>query len=173
MAALTLYFDSACPFCRREMARLRRWDRPGRLAFVDIAAPGFDPAPLGTTLAAMNAELHGLRTDGAMLVGTATILEAYTGGACLAGMAAASAGAAADAGLGLSRLRPQPLSLFALAQDRWRPSHLRWRPLRNLFRRQRWSVNGWCAGCTPAPLHTCWSAWRCRGLPMPLPWTGI
>ena len=78
MAALTLYFDSACLFCRREMARLRRWDRPGRLAFVDIAAPGFDPAPLGTTLAAMNAELHGLRADGAMLVGTAAILEAYT-----------------------------------------------------------------------------------------------
>ncbi|SFG19358.1 Predicted thiol-disulfide oxidoreductase YuxK, DCC family [Duganella sp. CF458] len=78
MVALTLYFDNACPFCRREMARLRRWDRAGRLAFIDIAAPGFDPEPLGASLAAMNTELHGLRASGAMLVGTDAILEAYT-----------------------------------------------------------------------------------------------
>lgn len=78
MVTLTLYFDDACPFCRREMARLRRWDRTGRLAFVDIAAPGFDPAPLGASLAAMNTELHGRRADGSMLVGTDAILEAYT-----------------------------------------------------------------------------------------------
>lgn len=78
MAGLTLFFDSACPLCRSEMSRLRRWDRAGRLAFVDMSASGFDPAPLGVTLAAMNAELHGLRADGAMLVGTDAILEAYT-----------------------------------------------------------------------------------------------
>ncbi|WP_083940988.1 thiol-disulfide oxidoreductase DCC family protein [Pseudoduganella violaceinigra] len=78
MNALTLYFDSACPFCRHEMARLERWDRHGRLAFVDIAATGFDPSPLGVSLAAMNMELHGVRADGAMLVGTDAILAAYT-----------------------------------------------------------------------------------------------
>jgi len=78
MAALTLFFDSACPLCRGEMARLGRWDRAGRLAFVDMAAPGFDPAPLGVTLAAMNTELHGLRADGSLLVGTDAILAAYT-----------------------------------------------------------------------------------------------
>ncbi|MGW8390279.1 thiol-disulfide oxidoreductase DCC family protein [Pseudoduganella sp. HUAS MS19] len=78
MAALTLYFDNACPFCRCEMSCLRRWDRTGQLAFVDITAPGFDPLPLGASLAAMNTELHGLRADGAMLRGTDAILEAYT-----------------------------------------------------------------------------------------------
>jgi len=78
MTALTLYFDSACPLCRREMRRLERWDRKGRLAFVDMSKPGFDPAPLGATLDAMNAELHGLRADGAMLIGTDAILEAFT-----------------------------------------------------------------------------------------------
>lgn len=78
MAALTLYFDSACPFCRREMQRLRRWDAAGRLAFIDMSPPDFDPAALGVTLAAMNAELHALRADGAMLIGTDAILEAYT-----------------------------------------------------------------------------------------------
>lgn len=78
MAAMNLYFDSACPLCRREMERLRRWDRAGHLAFTDMSAPDFDPAPLGVTLAAMNAELHGRRADGSMLVGTDAILEAYT-----------------------------------------------------------------------------------------------
>lgn len=78
MSALTLYFDSNCPFCRREMQRLRRWDRVARLAFVDMSQPGFDPAPLGVTLAAMDAELHGVRADGAVLVGIDAILEAYT-----------------------------------------------------------------------------------------------
>ncbi|KQV44806.1 MULTISPECIES: thiol-disulfide oxidoreductase DCC family protein [unclassified Duganella] len=85
MSVLTLYFDDACPFCRREMARLRRWDHSGQLEFVDIAAQGFDPAPLGASLAAMNTELHGLRANGTMLVGTDAILEAYTlvGRSCL------------------------------------------------------------------------------------------
>lgn len=78
MATLSLYFDSACPLCSREMDRLRRWDHSGHLAFVDMSAPHFDPAPLGVTLAAMNTELHGLRADGTMLVGTDAILEAYT-----------------------------------------------------------------------------------------------
>lgn len=78
MAALTLYFDSACPFCRLEMGHLRAWDRAGRLGFVDIAQLDFDPAPLGVTLAALNLALHGLREDGVMLVGTDAILAAYT-----------------------------------------------------------------------------------------------
>lgn len=78
MAALTLYFDGACHFCRREMARLARWDKAGRLAFIDIALPGFDPAPLGVTLAAMNTLLHAQRPDGGMLVGTDAVFEAYT-----------------------------------------------------------------------------------------------
>lgn len=78
MAMLNLYFDSACPLCSREMDRLRRWDRAGHLGFIDMSAPEFDPASLGVTLGAMDAELHGLRADGSMLVGTDAILEAYT-----------------------------------------------------------------------------------------------
>lgn len=78
MAELTLYFDNACPFCRQEMTRLRRWDRASRLAFVDISAPGFDPVPLGVSLSAMNTEMHARRADGTFLVGTAAIFEAYT-----------------------------------------------------------------------------------------------
>jgi predicted DCC family thiol-disulfide oxidoreductase YuxK len=77
-AALTLYFDGACPFCVKSMRQLMRWDRAGRLAFVDIAAPGFDPAPLGVEMAALNREVHGLTAEGAVIAGIDTMLAAYT-----------------------------------------------------------------------------------------------
>lgn len=77
-AALTLYFDGACPFCVKSMRQLRRWDTAGRLAFVDIAAPGFDPAPLGVNMAALNREVHGRTREGEVLAGIDTMLAAYT-----------------------------------------------------------------------------------------------
>ncbi len=75
--ALTLYFDGDCAFCKLEMARLRRWDRYGRLAYVDIAAPGFDPAALGVDMAALNREVHSVDAAGKLLVGIDTIFAAY------------------------------------------------------------------------------------------------
>ena len=44
-------------------------DARHRLAFVDIAEPGFDPAPLGVDLPALNRELHARLPDGRMLTG--------------------------------------------------------------------------------------------------------
>ncbi|MES2324007.1 MAG: DUF393 domain-containing protein [Pseudomonadota bacterium] len=76
-AQLTLYYDGLCPFCRAEMARLRGWDKSHRLAFVDIALPGFDPAFLGAGMAELNREMFSRTSQGAILVGTASILAAY------------------------------------------------------------------------------------------------
>jgi predicted DCC family thiol-disulfide oxidoreductase YuxK len=78
MPALTLYFDGLCPFCVRSMRRLMAWDTAGRLAFVDIAAPGFEPSPLGVDMAALNREVHGRTAEGEVLVGIDTMLAAYT-----------------------------------------------------------------------------------------------
>lgn len=75
---LTLYFDSQCRLCATEMARLRLWDRRGALAFVDIAADGFDPAPLGVDLAALDRELHAMTAEGRLLKGIDSIVAAYT-----------------------------------------------------------------------------------------------
>lgn len=77
-AELTLFYDGNCPFCSAEMARLRNWNRAGRLAFVDIAEPGFDPAFLGVDMAALNRELHSLTAQGKVLVGIDSMLAAYT-----------------------------------------------------------------------------------------------
>jgi predicted DCC family thiol-disulfide oxidoreductase YuxK len=75
---LTLYFDGQCPFCVAEMRRLRSWDHLGRLGFVDIAEPGFDAAPLGVSLAALNRELHSWTATGQCLVGIDSMIAAYT-----------------------------------------------------------------------------------------------
>ncbi|MES2899085.1 MAG: DUF393 domain-containing protein [Pseudomonadota bacterium] len=77
-AALTLYYDGKCPFCTTEMERLRQWDRHGRLGFVDIAAPGFDPSPLRVDMAELNREMYSMTADGQVLVGTRSILAAYS-----------------------------------------------------------------------------------------------
>lgn len=76
--ALTLYFDGRCSFCVAEMRRLRLWNHAGHLQFIDIAQPGFDPAPLGVDMAALNRELHSLTGDGRVLVGIDSMLAAYT-----------------------------------------------------------------------------------------------
>ncbi|HJW10589.1 MAG TPA: DUF393 domain-containing protein [Albitalea sp.] len=74
---LTVFYDAACPVCAFEMESLRARNRDGRLVFVDIAGPGFDPAPYGVSLAAMNAEIHAQRADGVMLRGVEVLRLAY------------------------------------------------------------------------------------------------
>ncbi len=74
---LTLYFDGACPVCALEMEHLRARDAEGRLAFVDISAPGFDAASLGTTHAALDAALNGRLADGRVLQGVPVLRLAY------------------------------------------------------------------------------------------------
>lgn len=65
----TVYYDGACPVCRGEMELLMQRNAAGLLDFVDIAAPGFDPMPLGVNLDAMLALMHVRRPDGGWLVG--------------------------------------------------------------------------------------------------------
>ncbi len=75
--SFTLLYDSECPFCRREVEWLRRRDRDGRLAVIDIAAPGFDPAPLGLTHDRVHARLHGVDGDGDVVEGLAAMRGAW------------------------------------------------------------------------------------------------
>lgn len=45
---LTVWYDGACPICSREIAAMRRLDRKGAIAFVDIADPA-QPCPVDRT----------------------------------------------------------------------------------------------------------------------------
>jgi len=74
---LTLFYDADCPVCSLEMDHLRARNRDGRLVFVDIAAPGFDPGACGATLAQMDAEIHALRPDGTLIRGVEVLRLAY------------------------------------------------------------------------------------------------
>lgn len=74
---LTLLYDGACPVCSLEIEHLRQRDQRQRLKLIDIAAPGFDPAAYGSTMAALSAEIVGLRPDGERLRGLAALREAY------------------------------------------------------------------------------------------------
>lgn len=76
--ALTLYYDGACAFCTDAMLTLRRHDRHGVLAFVDIAAPGFADFPPGTDMAALDARLHAVTADGRVLSGLDSMQAAYS-----------------------------------------------------------------------------------------------
>jgi len=74
---LTLLYDAQCPVCSLEMDHLRERCRDGRLQFVDISQPDFDATPYGVTLAAMVAEIHGIRPDGSVIRGVEVLRLAY------------------------------------------------------------------------------------------------
>ena len=75
-----MLYDGACPLCRREVLALRR-RRPATIDAVDITAPDFDAAALGlgpdVDYARLQAALYGIRPDGSVTVGMATLREGY------------------------------------------------------------------------------------------------
>ena len=72
-----LLYDGDCPLCRREAQFLQKRNRLGRMAFEDIAAPGFDPATYHTTREALMGVIHGVFPDGRMVTKLAVFREAY------------------------------------------------------------------------------------------------
>jgi len=74
---LLLLYDGACPICAFEMRRLEKLDRRNRLAYDDIAAPGFDARRYGTNLEAMMGRMHAVAPDGRLLIGMDAIRAAY------------------------------------------------------------------------------------------------
>ncbi len=65
-STLTVWFDGACPLCRREIALMRRLDRAQRIEFIDVmdesASCPLDPAVL---LARFHARENGVLLSGA------------------------------------------------------------------------------------------------------------
>ena len=72
-----LLFDGQCPFCRREVAWLKRRDREGKLATEDISAPGFDASRYGLTQAEVESVMHGVLPDGRIVTRVAAFRAAY------------------------------------------------------------------------------------------------
>jgi len=75
---VTVLFDGECPLCRREIEMLRRLDRGrGRIAFEDIAAPGFVAARHGRTHAELMARIHAVLPDGSLMEGVEVFRRTY------------------------------------------------------------------------------------------------
>ena len=69
MNEVVVWYDGACPLCRREIGLMRRLDRRRALTFVDVAEPGAAEAcPLDP--ADMLSRFH-VREDGQLLSGAA------------------------------------------------------------------------------------------------------
>jgi predicted DCC family thiol-disulfide oxidoreductase YuxK len=72
-----LLYDGECPFCRREVALMKRFDRKDNLVLEDISAIGFDPERYGLSLLEVQKELHGITPDGRVVRRIDALREAY------------------------------------------------------------------------------------------------
>ena len=66
---LRVYYDSACPLCRREVAFYRRIAPGQRVAWLDLHDPGVDPAADGIARERALGRLHAVAADGRALSG--------------------------------------------------------------------------------------------------------
>ena len=74
---IEVFFDGACPLCRREIGLLERWDRHHRIRFTDIAGPEFRPENVEKTLAELMDRMHGRLPDGTWLTGVEVFRRMY------------------------------------------------------------------------------------------------
>lgn len=71
-----IFFDGACPLCRREMGYLMKRDTNGAIDFVDTAAAGFDATAAGIPTDPERL-IHGMLPDGTIIRGLEVFRRAY------------------------------------------------------------------------------------------------
>ncbi|MCH2183390.1 MAG: DUF393 domain-containing protein [Mariniblastus sp.] len=72
-----VFFDGACPLCRREIDWLRKRDRDQQIEFVDIADPSFDEQRHGRSYETLMTHIHGRETDGRWVTGVDVFRRLY------------------------------------------------------------------------------------------------
>ena len=76
-AQLTVFYDGACPMCRREIALMRRLDRRVRIDFEDISPPDAMPScPIEREL--LMARFHARLPSGETVSGARAFTEAWS-----------------------------------------------------------------------------------------------
>jgi predicted DCC family thiol-disulfide oxidoreductase YuxK len=66
---LRVFYDGGCSVCTTEMKAHRNREFGGRLVFINISAPGFDPTPYGITRKSFMHELHAIDREGRVFRG--------------------------------------------------------------------------------------------------------
>ena len=74
---IEVFFDGACPLCRREINLLKWLDKDQRIGFIDIAAADFEAAPLGISYEKLMHEIHGRLADGSIITGVEVFRRLY------------------------------------------------------------------------------------------------
>lgn len=74
---ITVFHDGSCPICRLDVERLRSRNDQGRLRFINIAAPEFDPGPYGLTLEEFAGQIRAQLPDGSLVTGMEVFRRAY------------------------------------------------------------------------------------------------
>ena len=64
---VTVWYDSGCPLCVREIALMRRLDKRGAIDFIDLHSDACSPVDRETLLT----RLHARDTDGSLVSGAA------------------------------------------------------------------------------------------------------
>jgi predicted DCC family thiol-disulfide oxidoreductase YuxK len=77
MKLVEVFYDGDCPLCMREIRLLQRLDRKHRIEFTNIAAPGFVPEQLGTTMADLMERIRGRLPDGTWIEGVEVFRRLY------------------------------------------------------------------------------------------------
>lgn len=74
--APTLIYDASCAFCRRWVARLKRWDRHDRIRLLPLQDPTA-PALAGRPRPELERAAHLVRPDGAVFAGARAAREVF------------------------------------------------------------------------------------------------
>ena len=72
-----VFFDGACPLCRREINLIRRWDRRGRIWFTDIADADFHADAWGIDQKTLMDSMHVRLRDGSWVMGVEAFRRMY------------------------------------------------------------------------------------------------
>ncbi|MHC1697695.1 MAG: thiol-disulfide oxidoreductase DCC family protein [Geobacteraceae bacterium] len=74
---LTVFYDGSCRVCSTEMIVYMRKDHGGRLEFVDISDPAFNPDGFGISLAEFMFQMHAIDRRGTVFRGVDAFLAIW------------------------------------------------------------------------------------------------
>jgi len=75
---LTVYYDGACPLCRRDIDLMRLLDRHMRLHLVDFSNPDFRESDCGMSCSRLSTVIHAKWADGRMIEGVEVFRAMWT-----------------------------------------------------------------------------------------------
>jgi predicted DCC family thiol-disulfide oxidoreductase YuxK len=75
---IEVFYDGACPLCRREINFLRRRDKHQNILATDISEETFEPSCIGIPMSDLMDHIHGRSADGTILKGVDVFRQLYS-----------------------------------------------------------------------------------------------